>query len=198
MSAPGAAAGDHGGPDPRSAPGARRGRALIGSVIALAVAFAVFSSSNTPDPVAPGAAAPGFDLPRIGGDGRVSLARLSGRVVLLNFWATWCKPCEDEMPAMDRLYRALRGEAFELVAISVDDADDVVIAFRDRLQLGFPIARDADKQVAERYQTFRFPETLLIDRSGTVVERYVGPKDWDNPAYLERLRRLVREDRGAT
>ena len=174
MSAAAGAGGDPAGRDPGSAPGSRRGRVLIGCVIALALAFAVFSSSNTPDPVAPGAPAPGFDLPRIGGDGRVSLARLSGRVLLLNFWATWCKPCEDEMPAMDRLYRALRGEAFELVAISVDDADDVVIAFRDRLQLGFPIARDADKQVAERYQTFRFPETLLIDRSGNVVSSHLG------------------------
>ncbi len=174
------------------APPRGAGRIVIAGAVALAVVFAFLSGSRVPDPVAPGASAPGFALARVGGGGPLSLSDLTGRVVLLNFWATWCKPCEDEMPAMERLYRALRGEAFELVAISVDDGDEVVIAFRDRLQLSFPILRDADKQVAERYQTFRFPETLLIDRAGRIVERYVGPKDWDNPAYLERLRRLVR------
>jgi peroxiredoxin len=169
----------------------RSGVALIAGVVGLALLFAIVSRSKFDSPVQPGARAPAFSLPRIGGGEPVSLAGHAGRVVLLNFWATWCKPCEDEMPAMERLYRALKGEGFELIAISEDESEDVVVAFRDRLALSFPMALDANKQVSGDYQTYRFPETLLIDRDGTIVERYVGPKDWDNPAYQERLRRLI-------
>jgi thiol-disulfide isomerase/thioredoxin len=115
-------------------------------------------------------------------------------VVLINFWATWCKPCEDEMPAMQRLYTALRGgegERFELLAISVDEADAEVRAFRERLALTFPILLDPEKRSANAYHTFRFPESWLIDRSGVVVARYVGPREWDDPLYVERIRRLM-------
>lgn len=123
--------------------------------------------------------------------GKLSLADYRGRVVLLNFWATWCKPCEEEMPAMERLHAKLGGPDFELVAVSVDEGDDEVRAFRDRLGLGFPILRDPDKQAADAYQTFRFPESWLIGRDGNVVARYIGPRDWDGPTYTERIRKLI-------
>ena len=97
------------------------------------------------------------------------------------------------MPAMERLYQELRPEGFELLAISVDDSPESVRAFRDRLGLSFPILMDAGKEVAERYQAFRFPESLLLDRDGTVIERYIGPREWDAPAYVGRIQRLLRE-----
>ncbi len=128
-----------------------------------------------------------------GGGGSLDFDQLRGKVVLLNFWATWCKPCEDEMPAMERLYRALAGSDFELVAVSVDEDDAVVGAFADRLGLTFPILLDRSKKVASAYQTFRFPESLLVGRDGVVLERYVGPKEWDADAYVDRIRRLVAE-----
>ena len=81
--------------------------------------------------------------------------------------------------------------AIELVAISVDDSAEPVREFRDRLRLTFPILVDPDQTVAAAYQTYRFPESFLIDRGGTVIERYVGPKDWDSGAYVERIRRLL-------
>jgi peroxiredoxin len=94
------------------------------------------------------------------------------------------------MPAMERLYRRLAPEGFELVAISVDHDVEAVRSFRERLGLSFPILLDPDQQAAIRYQTFRFPESLLIGPDGVIVERYVGAKDWDAQAYVERIRRL--------
>jgi peroxiredoxin len=135
---------------------------------------------------------PAKDFQVSGHDNRpLNLADFKGKVVFLNFWATWCKPCEQEMPAMQRLYDALRGSGFELLAISVDDAPGPVEGFRSRLGLRFPILLDADQRVAHAYQTFRFPETLLVDADGEIVERYVGPKEWDAEAYVERIRRLA-------
>ena len=92
---------------------------------------------------------------------------------------------------MQRLYDALQGSGFELLAISVDDGPGPVEDFRSRLGLRFPILLDADQRVAHAYQTFRFPETLLVDADGEIVERYVGPKEWDAEAYVDRIRRLA-------
>jgi peroxiredoxin len=154
---------------------------------------AVFALLATPTaaPLGRGSPAPGFSLPSLGNGGPVSLSELSGRVVLVNFWATWCKPCEDEMPAMERLYRQLRGRDFELLAISVDEDPAVVQRFQERLGVTFPILLDSDQRVAHAWQTFRFPESWLVDRDGGILERYVGPKEWDATAYVERIRRLL-------
>lgn len=156
-----------------------------------AVAFAaLLVSEPAPDPIRAGQPAPVFELPLLDG-GTVSLASLRGRVVLLNFWATWCKPCEDEMPAMQRLHAALAGTGFELVAVSVDASRDDVAKFRDRLTLTFPIALDPGKRVSEAYQSYRFPESYLIDREGRILSRYIGPRDWDADLYVERIRRAI-------
>jgi peroxiredoxin len=98
---------------------------------------------------------------------------------------------------MQRLHRELSGSAFELVAVSVDADPAPVLQFRERFGLGFTLLLDADQRVARSYQTFRFPETLLIGRDGVILERYVGPKDWDAPVYLDRIRRLLEERNGA-
>lgn len=164
---------------------------LLAAGVAFAAVLAWVFAGETPDPVDRGSPAPPFELPRVAGGTPVSLASLQGKVVLLNFWATWCKPCEDELPAMERLHRALAGSDFELVGISVDADAAPVVQFRDRMGLGFTLLLDGDQRVARSYQTFRYPETLLIGRDGVILERYVGPKEWDSPAYLERIRRVI-------
>jgi peroxiredoxin len=163
---------------------------LIAAAVAAAAAFALYTAPDTPPPLMRGSEAPDFALSDLGGQ-RISLAGLRGQVVLVNFWATWCKPCEDEMPAMERLHQRMAGQGFQLLAISEDDERGTVEAYRKRLGLSFPILLDPDKQVSERYQTYRFPESFLIGRDGVVVERYIGPKDWDTEAYVARIRRLV-------
>ena len=165
---------------------------LVAGGLAAAL-FAVMMDAGTPPRIAQGTVAPDFELPRAGGGGALSLEQLRGKLVLLNFWATWCKPCEDEMPAMERLYRSFAGRDFELVAVSVDEDPAAVVAFVKRLGLTFPVLLDSSQQVSATYQTFRFPESLLIGRDGMVLERYVGPKEWDAEAYLGRIRRLLDE-----
>jgi peroxiredoxin len=175
---------------PPRAPAAPSRLALL--VLALLGSVAAADCQRSPDPLLPGSRAPDFTLDRIGADAPVSLRDARERVVLINFWATTCPPCEAEMPAMERLYRGLRDEGFELLAVSVDEDAAEVEAFRERHGLTFPILHDPDRAVANAYQTFRFPESLLIDRHGIVAGRFIGEKDWDSPLYVARIRELLR------
>lgn len=162
--------------------------------MAAAVAALVFAALHfappVPDPLRPGAPAPDFELPRFEG-GRESLSAQRGKVVLINFWATWCRPCLEEMPSMERLYQDLAGEAFEMLAISVDESAEPIGAFRERLGLTFPILLDPEQRVAEAYQTFHYPESYLIDPEGRIVSRYIGPRDWSSSLYREHIRTLL-------
>lgn len=165
---------------------------LVAVVVAIGLSV-VLLREDVADPVSRGVEAPSFRLPVLGESKQVDLAEFRGQVVLLNFWATWCKPCEDEMPAMDRLYRALQPEGFEMLAVSVDEESELVERFRQRLGVSFPILLDPLQEISRRYQTTGFPESLLIDRRGMIVERYIGPRDWDHAAYAERIRKLLKE-----
>ncbi len=166
---------------------------VVGIVVALGLSI-VLLREEVAGPVSRGVEAPAFRLPVLGASSPVSLDQFRGKVILLNFWATWCKPCEDEMPAMDRLYRALQPEGFEMLAVSVDEESEPVETFRQRLGVSFPILLDPRQEVSRLYQTTGFPESLLIDGNGMIVERYVGPRDWDHAAYARRIRRLMKED----
>jgi peroxiredoxin len=166
---------------------------LLGvAVVALGIAL-ILLGEGSPAPLRRGDVAPGFDLPVVGGTTSQSLEDHAGQVVLVNFWATWCKPCEEEMPAMERLYSQLAPRGFELLAVSVDDQREPVEAFIAREGLTFPVLHDADQSVSRRYQTMGYPESLLLDRRGVIVERYVGPKPWDDPEYVRRIERLMNE-----
>jgi cytochrome c biogenesis protein CcmG/thiol:disulfide interchange protein DsbE len=168
---------------------------LGAAVVVVAIVLVLRSDAGAP-PIVRGAIAPAFELSRLDQsageqDHAIELASLSGRVVLVNFWATWCEPCEREMPAMERLYEALPRGDFELVAVAIDDNQEDVQAFQDKYQLSFPIVLDLDQAVYGEYQTMGVPESLLIDREGRIVERYVGPREWDAAEYVDRLRVLI-------
>lgn len=183
-------------PDPLSRAGGGASRfsssgLLLGIAIVAMAGALILLGQGSPAPLRRGDPAPAFSLPRLDGDGAMSLADLRGQVVLVNFWATWCKPCEDEMPAMERLYGQLHGRGFELVAISVDEIPADVEPFVARMGLSFPVLLDSDQATSRSYQTMGYPESLLLDREGTIVERYVGPKPWDGPGYIARVERLL-------
>ena len=173
---------------------------LGAAVVVVAIVLVLRSDVGAP-PVVRGVPAPGFELSLLstqtGGEAEgaeprlLSLRELEGRVVLVNFWATWCEPCESEMPAMERLYGALPREDFELVAVSIDEQRADVVAFQERMDLSFPILLDPDGRVYKEYQTMGVPESLLIDREGRIVERYVGPRAWDAQEYEDRIRALI-------
>jgi peroxiredoxin len=164
---------------------------VVAALLAAGALWALWSGDAVAPPLEAGRPAPSFSLTPLGGGQPVALQALRGRVVLVNFWATWCKPCESEMPAMERLYRRLQPEGFELLAVSVDDADTEVAAFRERLGLSFPILRDPDRAVATRYQSLRFPESWLIGPDGVIAARFIGPRDWDAPEYERSVRSLI-------
>lgn len=170
---------------------ARGTRAIIlAAVLGVGIVALLWTARQPPPPIEVGSAAPTFELPTLH-KGEVSLASLRGKVVLVNFWASWCRPCQVEMPAMERLYQKLQPRGFELVAVSVDEKKTDAESFSSRLNLTFPILLDPHKRVATMYQTFRYPESFLIDRRGTLVEHYVGSRDWDAPAYVSRIERLL-------
>jgi peroxiredoxin len=137
-----------------------------------------------------GSAVPGFTLPALNGPS-VDLASLRGRVVVLNFWATWCPPCVAEMPSLERLHRALGAKGLAVLGVSVDQDEQTLRDFVKRAGVSFPILRDPDAHVAREYRTTGYPETFLIDGSGTILRVYVGPVEWDTPEVLDYLRGLL-------
>jgi len=136
--------------------------------------------------------APDFTLPDP--DGRkISLKNYRGKVVFLNFWATWCESCRDEMPAMDRLYREFKGKGLEIVAVNVKDKRDDALAFVKKLKITYPIMMDPEGEVGLLYGAFGLPATYLIDRNGTVLARMWGPADWSGPAARKLIGELVEQ-----
>jgi len=164
---------------------------LLGGVVSAAAAV-YLSTRGDSDPVDKGQLAPGFELETLEGE-RVTLASLRGRVVYVNFWATWCAPCRDEAPALQRLYAELHDDGFELLAATIDEAGNEakVQSFREEFGLGFPILRDPDRVVYSRFGATGVPETYLIDAEGRLAEAYIGPRDWDEPRYARAIRRLL-------
>jgi peroxiredoxin len=125
--------------------------------------------------------------------GPLSLEGLRGSVVFLNFWATWCGPCRDEAPSLERLHAELASLGFVLLGVSVDaEADrEAILEFRDEFELSFPILVDPEKEAYRAYGATGVPETFLIDADGRLVERFIGPRNWDEPRYERALRRLL-------
>lgn len=139
------------------------------------------------------AQAAGFTLTDMEGR-QVALDSYRGKVVFLNFWATWCAPCRREMPDIQSLHRKMDPNQFAVVTVSVDDGgrEDVASFFRER-QLDVPTLLDPKDEIARVYGVTGFPETFLIDKTGKVVERFIGPRDWLSPAYMDLYRRLIEE-----
>ncbi len=138
-----------------------------------------------------GVTAPLFRLPALGG-GELDLATLRGRVVVVNFWATWCPPCVTEMPSLEGLHRALGKEGLAVVGISVDEDETALRRFVEQHGLTFSILRDpGGRMAAAAYRTTGWPETFELDAQGVLREHYVGPAQWDTPEKLEHFRKRV-------
>ena len=137
---------------------------------------------------------PDFHLAALSGS-RSDLASLRGRVVLLNFWATWCPPCVAEMPSLDRLSRALGPEGLTVVGLSVDADEAALKGFVARHGLGFTILRDPGAHTAAAYRVTGYPQTFLIARDGTLVKTVLGPAEWDTPEAIGYFRALLARER---
>jgi thiol-disulfide isomerase/thioredoxin len=140
--------------------------------------------------------APAFTLAAHSGEPRAKEA-YRGRVVLLNFWATWCPPCRDELPSLERLQRRLGGADFAVVAITVKDSPDNVARFLGGRPAAFDILMDDDMRTAKAYRAAGVPVTYLLDRDGRLVAGKTGPQRWDTKEVERLVEALVAAKHGA-
>ena len=142
--------------------------------------------------VQPSATAPDFTLRSVGG-ANLRLAEQRGQVVLVNFWATWCGPCRQEMPHLNRLYDKYRSAGFVLLGVNIDDDPRAAADLAAKLGVHFPVLLDTDKRVSRAYDMSAMPATLLIDRDGRVRHIHRGYRDGVERTYEEQVRGLLKE-----
>lgn len=179
----------------------RMAAALAGALVLVAAAIGIYVSWPKAEPAAsalPFARAskpkqlPAFDFQDAAGRHH-SLADFRGRLVLLNIWATWCAPCREEMPALDRLQANLGGPGFAVVALSIDQQGlPVTRKFFDEVGIkALELYTDPSAQAAFKLGAVGLPATLLVDRDGREIGRHLGPAKWDAPEIVEELRRKI-------
>ena len=170
--------------------------AAIVIVVVVVTVIVVMGKKEKFSPVGAGTVAPPFTLPNIAG-GESSLGDYKGKVVFLNFWATWCKPCEEEMPSMQALYEEHGGEAFEIVAVSLDSGSpEVVREFVEKYGLTFVILHDRKGRVKETYKTTGVPETFIVDQNGVIAEKAWGARDWSSDMSIRTILDLIEDGPG--
>ena len=137
--------------------------------------------------------APDFTLPDLEGK-QVSLSKYKGKVVLLNFWATWCPPCRLEMPTMEKAYQKYRTKGFEIVAVSIDSGPTSAIKdFLQEFGLNFQVLLDPQMETLRTFRGFSLPTSFVIDRRGVIRLREPGYRDWTDPESTKLLQRLLAE-----
>jgi cytochrome c biogenesis protein CcmG/thiol:disulfide interchange protein DsbE len=166
---------------------ARRG--IVVAMLALAL---VPACEKNPGPQV-GEPVPQFTLPDLEGREH-GLADFRGQVIVLNFWATWCPPCVEEMPSLEKLHRGLADKGLAVLALSVDERFGDIVAFRDKYDLTFTLLHDNGHKVSRKYQTFKYPETYIIDRAGRLKSKVIGPRDWAAPSVIRDLVTLLSEE----
>ena len=139
--------------------------------------------------------APDFTLEDMDGE-TYTLSKLRGKVVMVNFWATWCPPCREEIPSMESVYLALRDKGFIVLALNQWESPDHVFSYMGQLDVypTFPILFDRDSSVSDRYGVKGLPTTLLIDKQGRVVYRAVGGRNFNHPEVRALIQQLLDED----
>jgi peroxiredoxin len=172
--------------------------AVIGLIVLLQVPFgfaapvqtllqdAGFQPTETAQPV------PDFQLHDLDGQTYNSQA-LRGKVVFLNFWATWCAPCRLEMPEMEHLFQAFRKRPFTMLAVAMQQRREQVAPFFKELNLRYTALLDIEGEVSQRFAVRGLPTTLLIDCSGHLIGKVTGPRPWNSPA-VHRLMRVLLQD----
>jgi len=173
--------------------------AITAAVAALVVLLA-WASRDRLRPVVPGRPAPDFTAFDLQGGVR-TLDDYQGKVLLVNIWATWCPPCQEEMPSMERLYREIDHEDFQILAVSVDAAfgsrdttgqsGGDLESFAESMGLTFTILHDPSGKIQQTFQTTGIPESFVVDRNRTIIKKVAGATAWDAPVNVELIRRLL-------
>ncbi len=176
---------------------------LLAIIVAGGVVAAAWLARNRVQPVVSGYPAPDFEVVDANGSA-VTLATYEGKVLLLNVWATWCAPCREEMPSMQRLYDNFSPDDFEIAAISIDAAEGEAdaagnpggdpLAFARDLGLTFPILLNPSGDIQRTYRTSGVPESFLISGDGVIYKKVAGATAWDSDANIGLVRRLIGEE----
>jgi len=124
-----------------------------------------------------------FTLEMLSG-GIASLSDFKGRVVILNFWATWCPPCRAEMPSMEKLYQRFSEQGLEILAVDIGESKSTVSRFIMNNKYTFPVLLDADNKVSNAYGIEAIPTSFILDRDGKIIARVVGSISWDTPQAI--------------
>jgi len=123
----------------------------------------------------------------------VSLSSFRGKVVLLNFWATWCGPCKSEMPSLNRLYLSFKDKGFMVIGVAIDPSEKPVRSLVSEKRIGYPVLMDKDKEVYfDDYAAFGLPISFLIDRHGVITQKIIGEQDWNSSVFKATVEDLLR------
>lgn len=158
----------------------------------LGLTLSVFAATSLASSGLTGQAAPDFALKSSSGE-NLRLSEYRGDVVMVNFWATWCGPCRQEMPLLDELYSRYERVGFSLLGVNIDDDSRKAMRMVSELGISFPVLFDARKEVSKLYEVDAMPVTVLIDREGTIRYVHHGYKPGYEDKYLDQIRSLLRE-----
>jgi peroxiredoxin len=160
--------------------------------LVLALLVTVFAATSLASSGLEGQLAPDFALKSSTGE-NLRLSEYRGDVVMINFWATWCGPCRQEMPLLDELYTRYERVGFNLLGVNIDDDSRRAMQMIEELGVNFPVLFDARKEVSKLYEVEAMPVTVLVDREGTVRYVHHGYKPGYENKYLDQVRSLLRE-----
>jgi peroxiredoxin len=142
--------------------------------------------------ISPGSTAPAFQLPS-SSNAPLALNDLKGQVVLINFWASWCGPCRQEMPVLEQMYKKYKAAGFTLLGVNVEPKSADALGFLKATPVSFPILFDTESQVSKLYEVAGMPSTVILDRTGKVRYIHHGYKPGEESEYLDQIRNLMRE-----
>jgi peroxiredoxin len=163
---------------------------LTGAALALGAAGVAAANTAT---VIVGSEAPDFAL-RSAAGANLRLSEYRGQVVMINFWATWCGPCRQEMPKLDEIFARYEAAGFTLLGVNIDEDSARAQRLADELGVSFPLLFDDEQSVSRRYDVQAMPMTVMVDRSGTVRSVHYGYRPGMEQRYLDEVRALLRED----
>jgi peroxiredoxin len=159
-------------------------RCAMAAIVVTSTAFAAGGDSAGP--------APAFMLTTLAGQ-TSGLSAYKGQVVMVNFWATWCGPCQQEMPLLDQMYKKYKPAGFTLIGVNVDKETPPVKQLLERKPVSFPVLLDPANQVSKAYHVDEMPSSVIIDRKGQIRYIHRGYKPGDENDYQDRIRALIRE-----
>ncbi len=166
-------------------------KALIGLLLAVFV-FVIYDSVRETIVVV-GDSAPAFSVTTDSGRA-VSLGNFGGKLLVLNFWATWCPPCIQEIPSLNQFQRRFQDAGVVVLGVSIDKDEKAYRNFLGKARVGFLTSRDPEAKINGEYGTAKVPETYIIDTKGKVVQKLIGPQDWNDPGILRDVQALLRSN----